>query len=326
MLKSSSAPHIRLREHPFYPAGGVLLCLALLLSFSYLYYGIRPVLLCGISAATAVATEILCSAVARRPAKISDGTSAVTGALIGAMMSPITPFWVPVMGSLFAVGVAKMPFGGTGRNLFNPAAAGMAFCVICFPTRPFLYPDPAQTAALPLFDTSAVITANSPAAYLSNNAGTAFDWLSLLRGDFPGPIGSTAVAVLIACALYLYIRRSASVAIGLSYFAVCLIGSYLFPRTAATVPALLTELCSGLLLFCGVFLLADPVTAPRHPVARIAYGALAGILVLLLRRFGRFECSEFFAVLLVNAFSALLDRSCWSLTRRIRKRREVSAR
>ena len=77
------------------------------------------------------------------------------------------------------------------------------------------------------------------------------------------------------------------------------------------------ELCTGLLLFAGVFLLGDPVTAPRYWLARILYGVLGGVLVMLLRHYGRFECCEFFAVLLVNALSPILDRFCWRTVRRV---------
>lgn len=316
MLKPSIAPHLRRAQRPFYQAGGVLLCLAPLVAFSCLYYGLRPLLLVLIGMVTAIATELLCDAFRHRRPTLNDGTAAVTGALIGSMMSPLTPFWVPVMGSLFAIGVAKMPFGGTGRNVFNPAAAGMAFCAICFPTRLFVYPDPSLQQTLPLTDTSSVITALSPAAQLSNSGTTSFGWVSLLSGDFPGPIGSAGILVLIACALYLYVRGSASPLITVPYLLVCGVIAALFPRAnIAPSASMALELCTGLLLFTGVFLLCDPVTAPRHPLARVVYGCLAGVLVMLLRYYGRFECCEFFAVLLVNAFSPLLDRSCWRIAR-----------
>lgn len=316
MLKPSIAPHLRRTERPFTQAGGVLLCLTPLVAFSCLYYGVRPLLLVLIGMVTAVLIELLCSAFRHKRPAINDGTSAVTGALIGSMMSPLAPFWVPIMGAAFAIGVAKMPFGGTGRNVFNPAAAGMAFCAICFPTRLFIYPDPSVQQMLPLWDTSSVITALSPAAQLSNSGTTSFGWISLLSGNFPGPIGSAGIIVLVACALFLNVRGSSSPLITLPYLAVCAVIAALFPRAnIAASSSVALELCTGLLLFTGVFLLCDPVTAPRHWLARIVYGCLAGILVMVLRHYGRFECCEFFAVLLANAFSPLLDRSCWRLTR-----------
>ena len=318
MLKPSVAPHLRRTERPFYQAGGVLLCLVPLVAFSCLYYGFRSAVVVGVGALTAMLVEVLCCLVAGRRPTLTDGTAAVTGALIGSMMSPLTPFWTPVMGAAFAIGVAKMPFGGTGRNVFNPAAAGMAFCAICFPTRLFIYPDPALQQTLPMMDTSSVLTALSPAAQLSNSGHSTYDWYSLLSGNFPGPIGSAGIVVLIACALFLYVRGSSSLLITVPYLLICGAGAALFPRAAITpTNSVMLELCTGLLLFTGVFLLGDPVTAPRHWLARIVYGCMAGGLVMLLRHYGRFECCEFFAVLLVNAFSPVLDRTCWHVTHRV---------
>lgn len=321
MLSHSAAPHLRESHRSFYQSGGVLLCMIPLTLFPCLYYGIRPLLLvlCGIVAA--MLTELLCCVFAHRRPTLIDGSAAVTGALIGAMMSPIAPFWMPMIGAAFAIGVAKMPFGGNGRYIFNPTAAGAAFCAICFPTRMFVYPDPAQTTALPLFDMSTVITAVSPMEQLKSGGSTSVGWMALLSGDFPGPIGSVGVLILLASALYLFTRHSSSLLILTPYLTTCAIIAALFPRAAVGIGASVQlELCTGLLLFSGVFLLCDSVTAPRFWLARVVYGILAGIVVMVLRWYGRFESCEFFAVLLVNSFASLLDRNCWAWVRRIRRK------
>ncbi|MBR5540556.1 MAG: RnfABCDGE type electron transport complex subunit D [Clostridia bacterium] len=326
MLKAATAPHLRAAQRPTYQSYGMLLCLVPLTAFSCLHYGIRPLLLVLSGILSALVTECICGLFRHGRPTMSDATCTVTGGLIGAMMSPLAPFWVPAIGSAFAIGVVKMPFGGTGRNIFNPAAAGMAFCAVCFPTRLFMYPDPTLTDSLPLLDTSAVITAASPTAQLNSGGTTSYGWLSLLSGDFPGPIGSTGVLILLACALYLFARRSSSPLILVPYLIVCAIGAALFPRASITaVTSVSLELCTGLLLFSGVFLLSDPVTAPRFWLARILYGVIAAILTMILRHYGRFECGEFFAVMLVNSFSPLLDRSCWHLTALLRRKREEVA-
>ena len=324
MLKVSPAPHLREAQRPAYQSYGVLLCVAALTFFSCFHYGLRPLLLVTIGTLTAVLTEVICNLFHPTRSGISDATSMVTGALIGAMMSPLTPLWVPAIGAAFAIGVAKMPFGGSGRNIFNPAAAGVAFCTICFPMRLFVYPDPTLTDSLPILDTSSVITAISPTAQLNSGGLPSYSWLSLVSGDIPAPIGSTGVLILIACAIYLFTRHSSTPLVVLPYLAVCTLMAALFPR-APIDPAtsISLELCTGLLLFSGVFLLSDPVTAPRFWLARICYGVLAAILTMLLRHFGRpeFECLECFAVRLVNSFSPLLDRWCWIFVQFLRRKK-----
>lgn len=297
----------------------VLITMIPLCVFSAVYYGGRPVILVLIGLVSAVLCETVCCLLMRRIPTVLDGTAAVTGCLIGVLMSPTSPYWLPAVAAAFAILVAKMPFGGTGRNLFNPAAAGIALVTLCFSSQFFTYPDPSLNAPLPLGDVSDVITAVSPATQLATGGTTVYSWNTLLLGDFPGPIGATAIAVLAACALYLFTRRTASPLITLPYLAVCALCAVCFPRVAGGADtSLMLELCSGYLLFCGVFLLTDPVTAPRYWLGRIVYGALAGLLVMLLRYFGRFEAGACFAVLLMNAFAPIIDRWCWRAVHKLR--------
>lgn len=321
-LNKGFAPHLRRTERASYMSLDVLITLIPLCIFSSVYYGFRPVLLVLTGMITAMACELLCCAFLRRRPTLLDGTAAVTGGLIGAMMSPLTPYWVPALGAAFAIVVVKMPFGGTGRNVFNPAAAGMAVVTHCFSTRLFLYPDPSLNAPLALSgDLGKALTEMSPAAQLAGGGSPTYSWAELAIGRFPGPIGATCIAVLAACALYLFTRRTASTLITLSFLAVCALSAILFPRLkdAAWQQSVMMELCSGYLLFAGIFLLNDPVTAPRHWLGRLLYGAFAGILVMALRYFGRFEDAACFAVLLVNAFAPILDRWSWRLVHTLTK-------
>ena len=109
------------------------------------------------------------------------------------------------------------------------------------------------------------------------------------------------------------------------FLVVCVLISVLFPRSeeGGFKYNMALEICSGYLLFAGIFMLNDPVTSPRHTSARIVYGVLAGILTMLLRHFGRFEEGTCFAVLLMNAFAAPIDRGCWYFSRFLRERRAV---
>lgn len=315
-FKTAHAPHLRRADRVSLMNGDVLIALVPLCIFSAVYYGLRPVLLVLIGILSSIVFETICCLMMKRKPTVSDGSAAVTGGLIGALMSPLAPYWMPVAGAAFAILVVKMPMGGSGRNLFNPAAAGVAALTLCFPGRMFQYPDPGLNVPLPLTGTlSGVFTQTSPAAQLMKGGQTLYSNVMLLLGDYPGPIGATAVIVLLACGLYLLSRRSESLLITLPYLMTCALMAVIFPRTTGgpAVSAIM-ELCSGYLLFCGIFLLNDPVTSPCHWLGRIVYGVFAGCLVMLLRYFGRFEEGACFAVLLVNAFSSTIDRLCWHLT------------
>lgn len=321
MLKNAFAPHLRRSDLSAHMSVDVLIALLALCIFSAVYYGFRPVLLVLVGMLSAIVCETLCCLLMRRKPSVLDGTAAVTGGLIGAVMSPLSPYWLPAAAAMFAILVVKMPFGGSGRNLFNPAAAGIAAVTLCFPARLFTYPDPGILAPLPLANTvTGVITENSSAALLSTGGDANFSWLSLLTGDFPGPIGATSVIVVLACAVYLFVRRSASPLITFSFLATCALGAALFPRVSGSwYDSILREVFSGYLLFGGIFLLNDPVTAPRQWLGRCAYGVLAGVLTMLLRHFGQFEEGMCFAVLFVNACAPVLDRWCWRLVHTLRQ-------
>ncbi len=289
------------------------------LMFSAFCYGWRPVLLTALSILSATFCEMIANAARHEQPTVFDGTAMVTGTIIGLLMSPITAYWVPVLASAFAIIVAKVPFGGVGRNPFNPAAAGVALVTQCFPTRVFTYPDAAAGVSLPIGTLpEGFITRLSPAAELASGAGSSFQISDVLWGELTGPIGATAILVLIAAAVFLFLRRTTSPLITLPYLLVCALMALFFPRGGESQPlySVMVELCSGYLLFAGVFMLTDPVTSPRYAPARVVYGALAGILVMLLRYFGRFEEGACFAVLLMNAFAAPIDRGCWHLVRR----------
>lgn len=319
-LKKEFAPHLRRTERASYMSLDVLVALVPLAIFSAVYYGFRPVLLMLTAMITAMACECLCCAFMRRRPTLLDGTAAVTGGIIGALMSPLTPYWVPAVAAAFAIIVVKMPFGGAGRNLFNPAAAGMAVATQCFAGRLFTYPAHSMSQPLPLQDTSGILTAASPAAQLAGGAEPPYTWAELLLGNFPGPIGATAVAVLLACAIYLFTRRAASPLITLSYLGACALSAVIFPRVmGGWQHSVIVELSAGYLLFTGVFMITDPVTAPRYWLGRLLYGALAGGLAMALTYHGRFEASSCFAVLLMNAVAPVLDRWSWRLVHRLRR-------
>lgn len=322
-MRETRAPWLHSGSRTDHFVWDVEIALLALLAYSCFCYGLRPAVLVLLSVVSALFCELAGNAVRHQRPTVFDGTAMVTGTMIGLLMSPITPYWVPVLASAFAIVVVKIPFGGTGRNVFNPAAAGVALATQCFPTRVFLYPDAAANARLPLWELpDTIVTKVSPAAELAAGAASDFAFADVAWGELSGPIGATALFVLIAGAAFLFLRRTASPYITLPYVAVCALIAALFPRAEGGIlHNIALELCSGYLLFAGVFLLNDPVTSPRFNPARIVYGVIAGMMVMLLRHTGRFEEGACFAVLLMNACAPLIDRGCWHFINWYKERR-----
>ena len=321
-FKQLPAPHFRTSDSCLLMNLDVLVCVAALCVFSAIYYGWRPVFIVLLCMATALVCELLCCALMKRKPTVNDSTALTTGALVGAMMSPLAPYWVGMLASAVAICCLKMPFGGTGRNMFNPAAGGVAVVTLLFPSLMFSYPTLDTQLPLSWDGLSTVLTQKSPAAQLAAGAVPPYSVSDLLLGRYPGAIGTTAALILIACAIYLSIRHSGSPIITVSYLATCVLGFWLFPQAEN---ALLLELCAGYLLFAGIFLMGDPVTAPRFWLARIGYGILGGSVMILLRHVGQFEEGACFGILIVNAFAPILDRGAWRLWNAVRRRFEARA-
>lgn len=302
----------------------VFIAIVPLAIFSCIFFGIRPLVVAGISILTALICEYIGCLFLKKKPSLYDGSAIVTALIITSMVSPIAPFWLTVIATTFAILIVKIPFGGTGRNIFNPAAAGIAFLTVCFPNLIFMYPDTEVdiSASIFVFD---VTTAPSPASCLRTGGSSPYPWYNLLLGQVPGAIGTTAIIVLVACAVFLFVRKSASPVTTVSFLVTCALIAALFPRTNGGVfQSILLELCSGYLIFGSIFLLNDPVTTPSHTLARAVFGILVGILVMLFRHIGQYEEGMCFAILLCNTVSTSLDRICWSFLHNRKKRKEAA--
>ncbi|MBQ1951022.1 MAG: RnfABCDGE type electron transport complex subunit D [Clostridia bacterium] len=332
-MNNITAPHIRTEAASRHLTRDVLLTTLPLCIFSAVTYGVRPVLIVLFSILSAIVSECVCCLFRRQSMQvIRDGSAAVTGALIGLVMSPMVDYWVPMLGAAFAIIVVKAPFGGYGRNVFNPAAAGIAVLSYCFPQRMFTYPIASSMNPLPtgMSVGDEVVTSLSLAAQLRADATPSITRMQLILGDFAGPIGATATLLLVACAVYLICRGTISCWTVVPYFATCALVAWLFPAAGVSrMYGVLAQVCAGYVLFTGVFLINDTVTTPRFWFARLLYGVSAGVLVMLLQRIGRVECGCCFAILLLNSIAPIMDRWSWYVwryvTRFLRIRQEVKA-
>ncbi len=286
----------------------VLVALTLLLVLPVVRFGARPAVMAALTALVCAVSEILFNLIQTKSTGISDCSSMVTGMILVMLMPVNAPMWLPCAAGVFAIVVAKGPFGSTGRNPFNPAAAGFAFAAICWPQLVFSYFNPASSAVLPPLADCFVETVPSPAAVLKSGLKPSIVPFEMLWGNFAGPIGSTAVLVIAACALYLVFKRTARWEIIFFFLAAAALIAAFFPRIACSpLTSVKYELMSGSLLFCSVFMVTDPVTAPHTPVGRCLYGAFAGAMLMVFRTFGAFEQGAAFAVLIANASAPLFD-------------------
>ncbi len=265
-------------------------CLALLpaVIFAVYWFGFGVLLTVLLSVASAILSEFLMEKALRRPVTIDDGSAAVTGLLLALTLPAGTPWYVPVLGSVFAICIAKQVFGGLGDNFVNPALAGRAFLLASFPAAMTTYPLVADA-----------VTSATP---LSSEFAGSVDYLQAFIGRIGGCIGEVSTLALLIGAAYLLIRRVIDWRIPLSY-----LGTMALLTVIGGGNVLDSVLLGGTVL--GAFFMAtDYVTSPVTSWGRVIYGVGIGIINYTIRRWGAYPEGTTYAILLMNIAAPLIER------------------
>lgn len=255
--------------------------------------------------AAAIATEALLLAMRKKDiGAVWDGSAVLTGLLLAYNLPPQAPLWMPVAGSVFAIAIGKQAFGGLGHNIFNPALAGRAFLMISWP----IYMTTWQS---PRWSVDAVTSATPLALYKQGEAALmkSVSYWDLFIGNRGGCIGEVCVIALLIAAAYLLIKKYISWHTPLTYIAVLALLSWVFNGTAGffTGDALFFTLSGGLIL--GAFFMAtDYVTGPLSSRGKIIFGVGCGALTFLIRKFAGYPEGVSYAILIMNAFTPIIDR------------------
>jgi RnfABCDGE-type electron transport complex D subunit len=270
------------------------------------FYGWRVVAVIVVSYVAGGATEIIFSAVRRRP--LHEGFL-VTGLIFPLLLPPTVPLWMVAVGVSFGTFFGKEVFGGTGKNIFNPALVGRVFLSLSFPGQ-F-----ASRWQLPTFGGAGGLTQWAPDAVTSatpliafKSTGAVAEPVSLLFGSTPGSIGETFRIAIILGGLLLVVTRIADWRVPLAYIVsaalFALVGNAVAPARFAPP---LFQVLSGGLLFGAFFMATDPVTSPLTRGGRWIFGILLGLLTILIRGLSGFVEGVTYAILLMNALSPLID-------------------
>jgi electron transport complex protein RnfD len=265
-------------------------------------YGARAIAVILTGVAAAVLSDMLFCALLKRNFLLRDLSNIYIGAVIALMLPAGVPLYVPATASVFAVITAKVPFGGSLRAPFVPAAAGFAFVSVCFKEQIFDFSYNSAQKMLGEHSLGALLLQGKA---LRLNAVNVFD---ILSGNAAGPMGAGCGLLMVACFVFLLVRRRGALFAPLSFIASCALYAAIMPRVnASALTSVFMELSSGSIMFAAAFLLSDYVTQPERYFTRTLYGASCGILCMLMRGMGTYEETVCFAVLLANAFSPIID-------------------
>ena len=312
----SSSPHTHSHASVSRIMLDVIIALLPTTAMGIWFFGMPAVWTIATCVSTCLVTEAVCRILMKRDNTIGDLSAVVTGLLLALNLPAGIPLWMAVVGSVFAIFIAKQVFGGLGMNPFNPALAARAFMLISFTgpmttwLKPLLRGAPAcacDTAAhATSYATGAVeaMTTATPLAFVKNGDLTHVpNVISLLVGDMPGCIGEVSAVAIAIGAVYLLWRKVITWHIPVAFLATVAVYALVSGRAPAHV-----ELLTGGVMIGACFMATDYVTSPTTAKGKLVFGFGCGLLCMLIRQFGGYPEGCSFAILIMNAVCPLINR------------------
>jgi len=301
----SPAPHIHGGDSVEKNMYGVIIALVPALLAGLYFFGIGALIVTVVAIVSCMLFEYLIQRfLLKTEVSITDGSAALTGLLLAFNLPSNLPVWMIIIGSLVAIGIAKMSFGGLGNNPFNPALIGRVFLLISFPV---------EMTTWPVVDTLSThyLDAQTGATILSmikEGSTTLPSVLDMFLGNIPGSLGeSSALALLIGMG-YMLIRKIITWHIPVSIFITVIVFSgILYLADPAVYISPLVHLLSGGLMLGAIFMATDYVTSPMNPRGMWIYGVGIGLITVVIRTWGAYPEGVSFAILIMNGFTPLIN-------------------
>ena len=258
--------------------------------FAYAWiYGGGILVTIALATLTALAAEAALLKIRQRPIKphLMDLSAVVTAWLLALALPPLAPWWLIVVGTLFAIVIAKQLYGGLGYNPFNPAMVGYAVLLISFPLIMTKWPAP-------------LILAQTKLSFL--------DQLYYIFGVYGAKGGEVVTGAYLLGGLYLIQQRIIGWHLPTAFLgALSAIALVFYVANPEHFASPLFHLTSGASLLCAFFIITDPVSGPTTPRGKLYFAAGVGVLTYLIRVYGGYPDGVAFAVLIMNMCVPLID-------------------
>lgn len=321
----SSSPHISTSVTTKRMMLDVIIALIPATLASVLIYGFYPLFIMVLSVGTAVLSEWLFNLATKRTQSIGDLSAIVTGMILALNLPAVVPFYVPIVGSAFAIVIVKMLFGGIGKNFANPAITARIFLMLCWTGVMTTFVKPidlsegsnmfAYFVNIVKIDLPDAITSATPLAFVKDsisantNPAQSLNALDMFLGRIGGSAGEVSALAVIIGGIYLLVRRVIDWRIPALYLASTVVFTAIFFADSGYVGEYIwTYLLGGGLMFGAFFMATDYATSPKSCLAVVIYGVGLGFLTVIFRKFGTMNEGVSFSVLLMNALTPLLDK------------------
>ncbi len=316
MFTVSGSPHIHGENSTPKIMYGVVIAMIPAMMVSVYYFGLNAVRVLITATAASIFFEwIIQKYVMKTSVTVKDGSALVTGILLAFNVPSNLPAWMIIIGALVAIGMAKMSFGGLGKNIFNPALVARVFLLISFPVAMTLWPKPRAitegiadviTGPTPLGIVKEGLKAGKTMTELQHQLPT---YMQDLLGQMGGSMGEVSAIALILGGIYMLWKKIITWHIPVSMLAtVAVFSGILWGFNPEKYADPLFHVLTGGMLLGAIFMATDMVTSPMTHGGQIVFGAGVGLLTILIRIWGAYPEGVSFAILLMNSVVPLINR------------------
>lgn len=283
---------------------------------SIYFFGLSALIVTAVSVAACMFFEwSIQKYLLKGPATVHNGSAVITGILLAFNLPSNIPLWIVLIGAFVAIGIAKMAFGGLGKNIFNPALVGRAFLLISFPGAMGTWPTPhpifgaktidALTGPTILDTIKTGLKQGIPMDELMTKVG---NYTDMLIGNMGGSFGEVSALALIVGAIFLIERRIITWHIPVAFLgsAFAFSGILWLVNPALYINPLIHLLTGGMMLG-ALFMATDMTTSPMSKTGMLIFGCGCGLLTILIRVFGAYPEGVSFAILIMNALTPLIN-------------------
>ena len=306
----SPSPHVHSDYSTVRLMGDVVIALLPALMVSVRVFGWNVLAITAVSIASCVLLEFLVQKyLVKGPVTVNNLSAVVTGLLLAMNLPANIPLWIVVVGAIVAICVAKMPFGGLGKNIFNPALAARVFLLIAYPVQMTSFPTPPINGFVDAY--SGATPLGAAKGHLVDFAS--FDVAGMFTGAMGGSFGEISALALLLGFAYLLMRKvitwhiPVAVLGTMALFASAYAGIHFEAANMHILFPLFHVLAGGALLG-AIFMATDYVTSPMTTKGMVIYGIGIGLITMCIRLWGAYPEGMSFAILIMNSVVPLINK------------------
>lgn len=292
-INISAAPHIRDDVSTSSIMLDVIIALLPCTIFAFINVGIKAVMIVCLSLISAVLSETLFNIIIKKKNTIGDLSAVVTGLILALTLPQDVEWFMPIIGAIFAIVVAKMLFGGLGQNFINPAASGRVFLTISFANAMNTFTYDGVTQATPLA--------------LARN-GEVVDLTKDFLGFIPGAIGELSVVAILIGGIYLLIKRIIDFRIPVVYMLTMILFIIIFSGRGSDFNFIITQAISGGAMFAAFFMATDYVSSSTTKLGKVIFAVFLGIMNGIFRLFSNLTEGCQFSIMLANLLVPFINK------------------